>query len=165
MQQQATFTGTRPMNASELTDLIKRRAVAQGKSRPARKIQDSSEATERVRKQAAYKLPEQYNSANSNPSEFVTNFLASNEYRSGTTASQDKTTEKVTCCEPFPNEKTRTNNAIVCSQPIRGSQNDVRCFIPTNVTPRSGVRTLPTQLPGGIIPSCNSGLGPSNLRA
>lgn len=159
-----SFTGTRPMNAGELTEWIKKRAVAEGKNRPARQIQDASEVTDRVRKQAAYKLPAEYNSANRNSAEFATEFFASNEYRSGTKASVNKTTADITCCEPLPNAGTKTNNAIVCTRPIRVHQNDVRCFVPTNVTPRSGVRTLPTQIPGGIIPSCNSGLGPSNLR-
>ena len=43
---------TRPMNSSELTELLKRRTQA-AQSKPAVKVQAASEVTERIRKQAA----------------------------------------------------------------------------------------------------------------
>jgi hypothetical protein len=144
---------TRPMNSSELTELLKRRVQA-GQSKPAVKVQAASEVTERIRKQAAQTLAinktnGKYNFYNGNSAENVTEVVAGRSYAASTRYAQVKT-GSVSCCEPLPNIPVQRD--VLCEHPLPGSTNAVRCYIPAGV-PASKINT-----------ACNRGLLPSTIQ-
>lgn len=159
----------RALSSSELTERLKQQAVAEGRSRIARRIESSSEVTERVRKEASIKLPTQYNTANRNSAEFATEFFAGQAFRRGEVASKSKIQN--ICCPPIflttPSgaPAISVQRAITCSQPIKGSSNDVRCIVPSNVTPNAGVRAPKGTLQGNLIPRCAGALRPQSLQS
>jgi hypothetical protein len=125
---------TRPMNSSELTELLKKR-VQGAQSKPAVKVQTASEVTERVRKQASRTLAitktnGKYNFYNGNSSESVTEAIAGRSYSASDRFSQEKQAT-ISCCDPLP--AIPVQRAIQCDQPFPGSFNDVRCYIPAGV--------------------------------
>jgi hypothetical protein len=136
---------TRPMNSSELTELLKRRTQA-AQSKPAVKVQSASEVTERIRKQAAQTLAitktrGKYNFYNGNSAENVTEALAGRSYAASTRNAQEKQAG-LAGCDPLPVIPVLRD--VVCEQPFPGSFNDVRCYIPAGVpaakvTQRCGV--------------------------
>lgn len=133
---------TRPMNSSELTDLLKRRVHA-AQNKPAVHVQASSEVTERIRKQAAQTLAitktakPKYNFYNGNSAENVTEVVAGRSYAASTRYAQEKL-NTVGCCEPLP--AITVERQLRCTHPLPGSRNIVRCRIPTN---------------SDVIPSCS----------
>jgi hypothetical protein len=139
---------TRPMNSSELTELLKRR-VQGAQSKPAIKVQAASEVTERVRKQAAQTLAisktnGKYNFYNGNSAESVTEVVAGRSYAASARYAQEKQST-ISCCDPLPSIPVQ--RAVVCEQPLPGSSNDVRCYIPAGV-PASKI----TQRCGALLP-------------
>lgn len=159
----------RALSSSELTERMKQQAVSQGKARIARRIESASELTERVRKEASIKLPTQYNTANRNSAEFATEFFAGQAFRRGELASKSKIQD--ICCPPIflttPSgaPAISVQRSITCSQPIKGSSNDVRCIVPSNVTPNAGVRAPKGTLQGTVVPNCVAGLRPQSLQS
>lgn len=125
---------TRPMNSSELTELMKRRVQA-AQNKPAVFVQSSSEVTERIRKEAAQTLAitrtnGKYNPYNTRSSESVTEVVAGRTYAAATRNAQVKVNQPA-CCEPLPNIPVQRD--IMCSKPFPGSRNIVRCYVPPNV--------------------------------
>lgn len=125
---------TRPMNSSELTELLKRRVQA-AQSKPAVKVQAASEVTERVRKEAAQTLAitktwGKYNFYNGNSAENVTEVIAGRSYAASTQNAQVKTAT-LAGCDPFPNIPVQRD--MLCSHPLPGSFNAVRCYVPAGV--------------------------------
>ena len=125
---------TRPMNSSELTELLKRRTQA-AQNKPAVFVQSSSEVTERIRKEAAQTLAitrtnGKYNPYNGRSSESVTEVVAGRAYAASTRFAQQKVNQPA-CCEPLPAIPVLRD--MLCSKPIPGSRNIVRCYVPPNV--------------------------------
>lgn len=142
---------TRPMNSSELTELLKRRVQA-GQSKPAIKVQAASEVTERVRKQASQSLAitqtnGKYNFYNGNSAENVTEVIAGRSYAASVQYAEVKR-GSVSCCEPLPNIPVQRD--MVCTHPIPGSSNAVRCYIPAGVPASKVHLTCGTLLPQTI---------------
>lgn len=140
---------TRPMNSSELTELLKRRVQA-AQNKPAVFVQASSEVTERIRKQAAQTLAitrtnGKYNPYNGRSSESVTEVLAGRTYAAATQNAQVKVNQPA-CCEPLPNIPVQRD--MLCSHPLPGSRNIVRCYVPVNAP--TGQTSCSTLLPQTI---------------
>ena len=136
---------TRPMNSSELTELLKRRTQA-AQNKPAVFVQSSSEVTERIRKQAAQTLAitrtnGKYNPYNGRSSESVTEVVAGRSYAASTRYAQEKENQPA-CCEPLPAIPVQRD--MMCTHPLPGSRNIVRCYVPPNT---SGVSSCSSLLP------------------
>jgi len=136
------------MNSSELTELLKRRTQA-AQSKPAVKVQAASEVTERIRKQAAQSLAitqpnGKYNFYNGNSAENVTEVIAGRSYAASTRYAQEKQTS-LAGCDPLPSIPVQRD--VLCDQPLPGSSNAVRCYIPAGV-PASKI----TQRCGALLP-------------
>lgn len=139
---------TRPMNSSELTELLKKR-VQGAQSKPAVKVQAASEVTERIRKQAAQTLAisktnGKYNFYNGNSAESVTEVVAGRSYAASTRYAQEKQAT-ISCCDPLPAIPVQRD--VLCEQPLPGSSNAVRCYIPAGV-PAGKI----TQRCGALLP-------------
>jgi len=122
------------MNSSELTELLKKRAQA-AQSKPAIKVQAASEVTERVRKQAAQSLAitqtgGKYNFYNGNSAETVTEVIAGRSYAASQLYAEEKQAT-LAGCDPLPNIPVQRD--MLCSHPLPGSLNAVRCYIPAGV--------------------------------
>ncbi len=122
------------MNSSELTELLKKRAQA-AQSKPAIKVQAASEVTERIRKEAAQTLAitktrGKYNVYNGNSAESVTEVIAGRSYAASERYAEEKQAT-LAGCDPLPSIPVQRD--MLCSHPLPGSSNAVRCYIPAGV--------------------------------
>lgn len=140
--------GYRSMNSSELTAVIKARAM-KAQNHPALKIQSASEVTERRRKAAAGQVVSstpnvKYNPYSSRSSEQVTEAVAGDAFRAGTAAlnvfKYYTNTNPQCCSDPVSN--VFGNATLTFGRPADLCQIPVQLVGPSNCLPLAESRNI-----------------------